>query len=383
MKITNIEIIPIFVPLANRYATEAVRLNGIGHRVVYRIETDAGIVGYGDQRIRPGGCPPQSTVEPLISHSPFDYINNNLNGGLGSALYDVMGKYLDEPAYKLMGPKVRDAISVAAWTRPCDPDTFAQEIQRAASEGYTHFKMHSCEYHDVIEQTRAAEIVAPPDFKIHWDFNHNRTLAAVLPLVAELERNHPIVGYIEDPILRTDIEGWHAIREQSRLPIVMHVPQLGGSQELIRRLADIYMVGGTIGNTLARGTACAQANVQVIMQHGAGTLGKAMALHMCAVLPTATGHAICLDDQYEEDYTTERIPVTEGFSPVPERPGLGFDVDEDALRRMAAREPDVIPNHVWILALPGGLEIYTPGPPRVSRLTGREEGTIRGLATRF
>ena len=71
----------------------------------------------------------------------------------------------------------------------------------------------------------------------------------------------------------------------------------------------------------------------------AGTLGKALALHMAAVLPSATGHSINLDDQYEEDYTTERIPVIEGFSRVLEGPGLGFDVDEAALARLAANKP--------------------------------------------
>ena len=38
--------------------------------------------------------------------------------GLAAALYDAMGKYLEIPAYKLMGPKVRDRVAVAAWTRP-------------------------------------------------------------------------------------------------------------------------------------------------------------------------------------------------------------------------------------------------------------------------
>ena len=77
-----------------------------------------------------------------------------------------------------------------------------------ASQGYTIFKMHSGELWDVIEQTRLAAEVAPPGFKIHWDFNHNRSLAVVLPIINELEKNHPIVGYIEDPLPWTDIDGW-------------------------------------------------------------------------------------------------------------------------------------------------------------------------------
>ena len=46
------------------------------------------------------------------------------------------------------------------------------------------FKIHTCAYYDVYEQTRAVEEVAPPGFKMHYDFNHNRPLAAVLRILA-------------------------------------------------------------------------------------------------------------------------------------------------------------------------------------------------------
>ena len=379
MKITNVEIIPIFPKLAERYETQKVRLRGFDHRIVYKLETDKGITGFGDQRIRPGKAPDPSSVEHLIGQNPFHYLNNTYNGGLGAALYDVMGKYAGVPAYRLMGPKVRDVASVAAWTRPASPEEFSKEIIRASNDGYRIFKMHSCTHHDVIAQTKAAEEVAPEGFKIHWDFNSNRSVASMLPLVAELEKNHPIVGFVEDPIVRSDIEGWRTIRDQSRIPIVMHVPQLGGLQEMILGLADIFMIGSNIGDALMRGFAYSKANFQTIMQHGAGVLGKAMALHMSAVLPSASGHMITLDDQYGEDYVKGSIPVDEGFSPVPEGPGLGFEVDEDALARLAANDPNVVPRHVGRLYLPGGRMYYTPGFPNVPAITGREEGTIRGL----
>ena len=376
MKITDIEIIPIYPRIPARNTDHQARFSAINHRTIFKVHTDNGLVGYGDYRC---SAPDQSSVEPLIGRNPFDFINNNLNIGLCGALYDVMGKHLEVPAYKLMGQKVRDAISVAAWTRPAAPEVFRDEIQRAVDQGYMTFKMHTCEYYDVMEQTRLAEEVAPEGFKIHYDFNSNRSLAAVLPIVRELE-HHPVVGFIEDPIVRNDIDGWRRLREQSRLPIVMHAPQLGGVQEIIHGLADAYMVGESgIGDSLIRGFACGKANLQVIIQLTGGTLTKALALHMGAVLPTMTGHSVNLDDQYEEDVTTERIPVIEGFSPVPEGPGLGIDVDEDALARVAANQPTEIPRHVGVLHMPGSHKIYTPSFAPVSRLTGREEGTIRGL----
>lgn len=66
-------------------------------------------------------------------------------------------------------------------------------------------------------------------------------------------------------------------------------------------------------------------------------------------LPTHTAHSISLDDQYEEDATTQTVPVIEGSSPVPKGPGLGFEVDEDAVSRLAAQELVERPKHVGIL----------------------------------
>ena len=379
MKITNVEVIPIYPRLAERYESRKVDLYGIDHRTIFKVHTDNGLVGYGDIRGRPGGQASESIGKPLIGRSPFDFINANLDMGLMGALYDVMGKYLEVPAYKLMGQKVRNAVSVAAWTRPASPEQFRDEIQRAANEGYTIFKMHTCTYHDVMAQTRLAEEVAPEGFQIHYDFNHNRSLATVLPIISELERNHPVVGYIEDPLVKNDIDGWRRLREQTALPIIMHGTPLGGIQEIIYGLADIYMLGGGVGDTLATGFALGNGNIQSLIQLTGGTLTKALALHMAAVLPTHTAHSVNLDDQYAEDITTERSPVIEGFSPVPEAPGLGFDVDEDALARVAANKPVEIPKHIGILHMPGGHTFYGRSYISPSSLTGREEGTIRGV----
>jgi L-alanine-DL-glutamate epimerase-like enolase superfamily enzyme len=380
MKIARIEQIPIAMPLARRYDNHdgRMRMYDIDQHLVIKVYADNGLVGYGDYEDNPNPVP-QSLIDSLIGRSPFDFIHNNFHLALGMALYDLMGKYLEVPAHKLMGQKVRDAAPVAAWTRPCPADVFAQEIQRAAEEGYRVFKMHSDARFDVIEQTRAAEKVAPPGFKLHWDFNHNRTLGTVLPIVAELERNHPIVGFIEDPLVWSDIEGWRLLRQKTRIPLIMHVPPLGGIQEIIRGVADIYMIGGGIGNTLMSGFAYARANVQALIQQSGNTLMKALTLHQAAVLPTASVHIITLDDQFEEDIITRQIPVIEGSSPVPEGPGLGVEVDEEKLAQAAKRRHLETPRFVGVLHLPGGHKVYSRGNPAVQRLTGLEEGAIQGI----
>ncbi len=132
MKITDIETIPIHPKLAERYDNRVgrARMGDIDCRMVFKVVTDVGVVGYGDYDW-PGPPPPRSMVEPLIGRSPFDFMLADLNLGLGSALYDAMGKYLEVPVYKLLGQKVRDAGAVAAWTRPCTAEVFGFEVDEA------------------------------------------------------------------------------------------------------------------------------------------------------------------------------------------------------------------------------------------------------------
>ena len=149
MKITNIEAIPIHPAIAKRNQSQKQRFHGINTRMLFKIKTDNGVTGYGDCRYHE--FPDPSFTKALIGKNPFDYINNTLDLSLGGALYDVMGKHLGVPAYKLMGTKVRDAVSVAAWTRPASPSEFREEISRSVKQGYKVFKMHTCTYHDVLE----------------------------------------------------------------------------------------------------------------------------------------------------------------------------------------------------------------------------------------
>jgi len=376
MKITDVETILINPKLASRNSDQKPRFSGIDTQTVYKVTTDNGIIGYCDGR---GHSPlPDSQVESLIGRTPFDFINASLPMGLMGALYDVMGKYLEVPVYKLMGQKVRDRVPVAAWTRPASPEDLAKEVQRAVAEGYMTFKIHTCAHYDVLEQTRAVEEVAPHGFRMHYDFNHGRPSAAVVRLVDVLEKS-PVVAILEDPMDWRDIEGWRVLRQRTSLPLLMHVPQLGGGPEIIHGVADLYMVGEIgFGPTMERGFACAHANLSTVIQLTGGTLSKALAMHLGAVLPKVS-HSTNLDDQYEEDVTGGRLEIAEGSTPVPEGPGLGVDVDEDELARIRKNPPTVIPRHVGVLHLPGGGRYYSLGMPSVERLTGYPEGGIRAI----
>ena len=377
MRVTDVQITHTNPRLASRNADQKARFVGIDTQTVYKITMDNGVVGWGDGRGHTDVS--DQEIEELIGRNPFEFINARLNFGLMMALYDAMGKHLEIPAYALMGQKVRDRVPVAAWTRPASPEDLAGEVQRAVADGYLTFKMHTCQYYDILEQNRAVEEVAPAGFRMQYDFNSGRSLGEVTRLVQELEKS-PVVGFLEDPLRWRDIEGWRQLRQKTSIPLVMHVPQLGGGPEIMYGCADLYMIGenDSLGGTLVRGFTCSEANVSTVLQLTGGTLTKAMALHMAAVIPNVS-HTINLDDQCEEDATGQRIEVAEGCSPVPDGPGLGYEVDEEILARMAATPATEVARYIGILHLAGGHRLHTISFPQVSRLTGFAEGTVRGL----
>ena len=379
MRIEQVEALHINPRLCQRNQGHEVRFSGIDTQTVFRVTCDNGVIGYGDTRGHSALNDQQRSA--LIGKSPFDFVAADLNVGLMGALYDAMGKHLDVPVHKIMGQKVRDRVPVAAWTRPASPEDFALEIQRAAEEGYMYFKMHTCAHHCVIEQTRAAEEVAPDGFKVHYDFNHNRTETDTLRIIDEVERSS-VVGILEDPIRWQNIDGWRRLRERTSLPLLMHVPQLGGGAEILNGCADLYMVGEVgIGTSFRRGFAAATAELSTVIQLTGGTLSKALAMHMGAVLPNVS-HSVNLDDQYAEDATGGRLAIDEGSTPVPEGPGLGINVDEEKLSELAARPKSELPNHVGVLSLPGGSTYYTPSIPSAENLSGFPEGNVRGIRSR-
>ncbi len=376
MRIESVEQFHINPRLYERNADHAVRFAGIDTQTIFRIKTNNGIVGYGDTRGH--GHLDQKQIDAIVGRSPFDFVAADLNVGLMGALYDTMGKHLEVPAYKIMGQKVRDRVPVAAWTRPASPEDFAKEIQRAAQEGYMYFKMHTCAHHCVFAQTIAAEEVAPIGFKVHFDFNHNRTEADTLRIINEIEKS-PVVGILEDPIRWQNIDGWRRLRERTSLPLLMHVPQLGGGAEILNGCADLYMVGeGGIGTSFKRGFAAAAAELSTVIQLTGGTLSKALAMHLGAVLPNVS-HSTNLDDQYAEDVTGGRLEIDEGSTPVPEGPGLGVEVNEKILQELAARPKSELPRHIGILYLPAGSKYYTPSIPSAERISGFPEANVRGI----
>ncbi|MYF90602.1 MAG: hypothetical protein F4184_00220, partial [Gemmatimonadetes bacterium] len=100
MKITTIEVIPLRIPYEDRIRKAFYHFGMNEEVTVYKFHTDTGLVGLGEN---PGPPFEQSLLDAYLGTNPFDHVMGTGRFTLAMACYDLMGKHLGLPAWKLMG----------------------------------------------------------------------------------------------------------------------------------------------------------------------------------------------------------------------------------------------------------------------------------------
>jgi L-alanine-DL-glutamate epimerase-like enolase superfamily enzyme len=361
MRITRIEIHSILPPYQDFNATTLSRYHGraIQERTILVVRTDTGLEGYGETWGRLHGG--EALQEKYAGTSPFDWINDQTSLAMDMALYDLMGKHLGVPAWKLLGQQVRSWVPVAAWTVSQAPLAMAEEVRRAARQGYCWLKYHVDEVQNVIDQTEAMQQAAPPGFKIHYDFNANSTYYAMRPILAELER-FPVAGRFEDVLPSRDEDGYRLLREQSQRPIIAHHAP---PEFMVKKLAHGYMAGhAPLGLALKLGAVAELTNTPIMLQQCGGTINQAFLAHEAAVLRMATIDHVDLCHLWKEDVTAQTMPVVGGSVQVPEGPGLGVKLDREKLERCCLARPLEPGRFLVRLRYADGLTVYLRHDPQ-------------------
>lgn len=367
MKITHIEAHEIHPPLQtfNRDALKFQLGDAYDTRTIIVLYTDNGLEGLGEVV----GPPAQGLLEELErlrGTNPCLWLAHpTLRIGIAPAIYDLVGKANEVPAYRLFGPGVRAWVPVSYWTVSQTPSKMAEEVRHAVELGYTWLKYHTDHFHNVIDQTRAMQEVAPPGFKVHYDMNFDNTVEHIVD-VAQALSTFSVAGLIEDPLKTFDIEGFKILRQKCPLPIVFHHLPLGG-REALMNLADGYMLGhAPVGHVIARAGLFEAANTPFMMQNVGGCITRALVVHMAAAFEMATLHHVTDSFSWEEDVVDHPMVVTAGTVPVPEEPGLGVRLDRDRLERLKAAKPAPMPKALIRVTRDGGPAIYAR-PPRGRR----------------
>ena len=347
--------------------------------VYLKVETDEGIAGWGAASFHGGAITAQAAEvlgQKVIGRDPFhtDAIWRDLFhtgyrigstgahvaaiGALDIALYDIKGKALGTPIWNLLGGKWRDRVPVysSLMERHLPPEQDVEKVRARLEQGYTWIKLHTgTEWSFDQGSDNTVETVAA--LRKQWDFDQLKILVDVnqaymvpgaLRVGKELGRLQ--VSHFEEPIAPWDLDGY------SQLQAALEVPLAAGEQEfnlwqfrdlITRANMDILQPNITTCGGYTQGmkiAALAEAYNRPLTCHNVDPALMTVAhLHLWAACPGCVyPQEYFGEDQHPlRDRTPvlrEALEVVDGHIRVPDAPGLGIDIDEDMVRRIAAGE---------------------------------------------
>jgi len=345
LKITKIDIFQVVVPVQDdminspEFDPDGLSEFPKGPKVIIKLHTDSGLFGIGETSRE---VPKEGAIENARHLEGQNVLDLNLprlelpnratRSGFEIALYDVVGKAFGWPIHQLLGGLAQDKVYVPYWCGRKNPVDAKRVAERTLKGGFTSLKMKGRPGDPIVEAVRAVQEVAP-DVKITVDFNrHYKTAEEFLPIGRALDE----IGNmrtIEDPVddlaemakiaeaLSTAITLTPGSREQ-----LVKAAQMG-SCELINTGPRPSMMSFVINVAIAEafGMPC---------WHGSGhELGikDAAFVQSCAAAANCTLPSDILSHQRVDDLLVEPINIKDSYAIVPHTPGLGVELDEDAV----------------------------------------------------
>ncbi len=347
MKITSVERIPVdagFVSSAAPYMRRKVVDWSIVE--VCKVTTDSGLVGWGETIPHyTWGQVTDAAVERVIGRNPADLLwDDSLGAGLQQAMFDLAGQALGVPAYRLVGRKVRDWCPIAWWCWDMPTDAWVRQTQDALTAGYTSFKLKARPWQDLRAAMQALSGATPDHCAFDLDFNSFLvSTGRAQQVLADLEA-FPKIAFFETPIPQRDVEGNRALRAKLRRPVAMHFDDPPFLTAVKEGVCDGWVLNRGAALTLHQAALAAEAGMPVWLQFVGTGITTAFTAHLGAALKAAQWPAITCLNVYRDDLIRRPLRIQRGYLRVPEAPGLGVDVDEDALERL--RRPDTSPQQL-------------------------------------
>ena len=259
------------------------------------------------------------------------------------ALFDLMGKALDVPAYRLLGGKYRDLVPVSRCSGRMTPEHAAETAQEAVAQGYSVLKMKA-----------TADDASSTAWKRSRMPSATSSRSSSIPISASTTRprcsrgpkscgagGSPMCSASRVPSTRPISTGtcWRASKMST--PIALHLEEPSEIREAIKREAcDWLNIGGPMVNCYKTAAMCEAAGIPT--WHGSGVdlgIAEAAHAHVAAACKSMTLTSdICGETLRVDDLIAEPLVIENGHVRVPEGPGLGVALDEDALDRYRVRE---------------------------------------------
>jgi galactonate dehydratase len=288
--------------------------------------------------------------------------------GVDQALWDIKGKSLGAPIHELLGGAVRDRVRVYGWIGGDRPSDTAAAARARIEAGYDAVKMNACPEMEWIDSPRAVQGVLDsvaavreavgPAVGIGVDFHGRVHRGMAKVLLRELEPLHPM--FAEEVVLAENNHALPALQQYSTIPIATGErmysrwdfrPVLeSGAVDIVQ--PDLSHAGGI--TEVRKIAALAETYDVALAPHcPLGPISFAAALQVDACSINAIIQETSMGIHYNTgadllDYLVDPsvFEMRDGFVPILRGPGLGIEVDEEKVRRMAAEGHDWH-NPVW------------------------------------
>jgi galactonate dehydratase len=263
--------------------------------------------------------------------------------GIEQAMWDIQGKALGVPVHALLGGAVRDRVRVYAHVGGRDADAYVESGQRRLAEGFTVLKtspfpavrfVESAAFVDAaVARVGALREAVGDEVDIAIDFHGRVSPPMAVRLARALEPLHPM--FIEEPCLPENVDALVTVARSTSIPVATgeRLFTRWGFREVLEKRAaailqpDVSHAGGILETRKI--AAMAEAYYATIAPHC--PLGP-IALAACLQVDACTPNFLCQEQvSLGAGYLEEPFAVTDGHITVPTAPGLGVEVDEDAL----------------------------------------------------
>ncbi|MEU4383093.1 galactonate dehydratase [Micromonospora echinofusca] len=348
-----------------------------------RVETASGIVGWGEATCEGRSETVRTAVEQLselligkdalriedhwqvMTKGSFyrgGPILASAVAGLDQALWDIAGKHFGAPVHQLLGGPVRDRIRVYGWVGGDEPSEVRDQIAAAVATGLTAVKMNAsgrmsavasvAELDAVVARVAAAREVLGDERDVAVDFHGRFSLATARRVAPLLEPYRPF--FLEEPVVP---ENSHLIGEfvRSTTTPVSTGERLYNRQEFLPVLQagiavaqpDLSHAGGI--TEVRKIAALAEVyDAQLAPHCPLGPIALAACLQVGFATPNYLIQEQSIGIHYNLgaevlDYCLDKTPLTfvDGYVERLTAPGLGIEIDEDAVRAADER------GHAW------------------------------------
>lgn len=320
-----------------------------------RVHTDAGIYGVGEasgwprvvqtaiQDLTPlliGEDPRrierlwQKMLSAMMGHGMTGIVGAGAMTGIEMALWDIKGKALGVPVYDLLGGKMRDRVRIYAHAHT------RERARELLDDGYTAIKTGGIT--NCVETVKAIREEVGPDVDLMVDVHGPPWLTTrdAIALGHALEEFDLL--FYEDPVAPENIEAIARVSDAVNLPIAAgerHATMWGARELIEREIVDVIQPDtGRAGGLLQMKKIAAMAEAHYItMAPHDGSLGpvaEMAAVHLMATLPNFLILEHLADDVPQRtEVMTGQPQIEESHIVVPDAPGLGIDIDVEAIAK--------------------------------------------------